>query len=238
MMKNRINKLSYALKGLSATLLITAVLAVPTAEASAAGLQKWGCRGTEVTHLQQELLNRGCFTHWRATGYFGRKTRQSVVNFQKANGLVPDGIVGPKTNAALYGKKAPAKNVATSKKTNGDIYWLSRIIHAEAQGESYAGKVAVGNVIMNRLNVSEFPNSIYQIIFDSYKGIPQFSPVADGTIYNTPDNASVRAAKEAYAGSRPVGDSLYFFNPKKAAGSWIVRNKQCTGTIGNHSFYR
>jgi len=48
----------------------------------------------------------------------------------------------------------------------------------------------------------------------------------------------MKAAEEAYNGSRPVGDATYFFNPKKASGSWIVKNKTYVTTIGNHAFYR
>ena len=241
-----------ALKKVSAILVIAAILVLPAGEVFAAGLLKQGSRGEEVTRLQQTLTDRGCFTHWRTTGYFGIKTRASVINFQKANGLVPDGIVGPKTNAALYGdtaasgskaatagsKTTTASRGAVTQEARNDLYWLARIIHAEAQGESYTGQVAVGNVIMNRVNSSEFPDSIYSVIFDSYKGIPQFSPVANGSIYNTPSASCVKAAEEAYAGSKPVGDATYFFNPQKAAGSWIVRSKQRVSTIGSHAFYR
>ncbi len=83
--------------------------------------------------------------------------------------------------------------------------------------------MAVGNVILNRVNSKEFPNTIYNVIFEYYGSIPQFSPVADGTIYNTPSQESINAAKDAINGIRPVGNSTYFFNPNKAAGTWIVK---------------
>ena len=231
-------KVLHVLRKLSVILMIAAVLAIPVGEAFAAGLLKQGSRGEEVTRLQQELMDRGYFTHWRTTGYFGIKTRASVINFQKAMGLVPDGIVGPKTNAALYGDTATVSRAALTQQARGDIYWLARIIQAEAQGEPYTGQVAVGNVIMNRVKSSSFPDTVYGVIFEYYQGIPQFSPVADGTIYNTPGSSCMKAAEEAYAGSKPVGSALYFFNPKKAAGSWIVRPRQYITTIGNHAFYR
>jgi N-acetylmuramoyl-L-alanine amidase len=229
------DRVLHAIKVITAVFVVAVLLALPVGEAFAAGLLRQGSRGPEVTKLQQELMNRGFFTHWRTTGYFGAKTRQSVINFQKAAGLVPDGIAGPKTNAALYGNSASRST--TSQKARDDIYWLARIIHAEAQGEPYTGQVAVGNVVMNRVKSPSFPNTIYNVIFEYYKGIPQFSPVADGSIYNTPSQSSMNAATEAYYGNKPVGNALYFFNPAKASGSWIVRTRKYVTKIGNHAFY-
>ncbi len=75
------------------------------------------------------------------------------------------------------------------------MYWLARIIEAEAGGEPYKGKVAVGNVILNRVKSKDFPNTIYNVIFEYFGNIPQFSPVQEGTIYNTPSKESMNAAK-------------------------------------------
>ncbi len=118
-----------------------------------------------------------------------------------------------------------------------DIYWLSRIINSEAQGESYEGKVAVGNVIINRVNSPKFPNTIKGVVFDKQNGYTQFSPVIDGTIYNNPDAYSIKAAKDVLNGSRPVGDALYFLNPRKSTNFWIVENREHIKTIGLHDFY-
>ncbi len=118
-----------------------------------------------------------------------------------------------------------------------DLYWMSRIIHSEAQGESYEGKVAVGNVIMNRVSSKLFPNTIKGVVFDKQNGYTQFSPVIDGSIYNTPDEESIRAAKEVLNGARPVGDALYFLNPRKSTNFWIVKNRKLKTTIGLHDFY-
>ncbi len=210
---------------------------------SSGGVLKFGMRGQAVSRLQTALKQQGFF-YANVTGYYGKITENSVIAFQKANGLRIDGIAGPQTQNALYNGKgsqtstAASRGSSSSQQTSGDIYWLARIIHAEAGGEPYIGKVAVGNVIMNRVNSSSFPNSVYGVIFEYYKGIPQFSPVKDGTIYNTPSSESYRAAQEAYAGSKPVGGALYFFNPAKSSGSWIVKNRTYVTTIGNHVFYR
>ncbi|SNS03653.1 N-acetylmuramoyl-L-alanine amidase [Anaerovirgula multivorans] len=129
------------------------------------------------------------------------------------------------------------QSVSRGSQRDDDIYWLSRIIHAEAQGESYQGKIAVGNVILNRVRSGNFPNSIYGVVFDKQNGYTQFSPVIDGTIYNTPGKDSVQAATEVLNGARPVGEALYFLNPRKATNFWIVANRKYMQTIGDHDFY-
>ncbi|MBM7614904.1 cell wall hydrolase [Alkaliphilus hydrothermalis] len=118
-----------------------------------------------------------------------------------------------------------------------DLYWLSRIIHAEAQGEPYEGKVAVGNVILNRVKSNLFPNTIEGVVFDKQHGYTQFSPVIDGSIYNNPGADSIQAAKDALNGVSPVGESLYFLNPRKAENFWIIKNRVFYKTIGDHDFY-
>ncbi len=117
-----------------------------------------------------------------------------------------------------------------------DVYWLSRIISAESSGESLRGKIAVGNVILNRVKSPDFPDSIYGVIFDSRWG-GQFEPAKNGTIYNTPDADSVIAAKLCLDGASAAGNSLYFLNPSKSTSFWITANRTHQTTIGNHAFY-
>ena len=114
--------------------------------------------------------------------------------------------------------------------------WLSRIIEAESRDEPLTGKIAVGNVILNRVASSEFPGSIYGVIFDCNWGI-QFEPVANGTIYNTPSEESILAAKLCLDGASVVGNSLYFLNPVKASNFWATQSCIYISTIGNHQFY-
>ncbi len=239
------NKQVHGLIRLVSILLVAVVLILLPGQAQASSvLLREGSRGPAVTRLQQELKTRGFFMHWRTTDFFGPMTRNAVVAFQRSRGLTADGIVGPKTNSALYGASAPAASSVSASRSNlsqsqrNDLYWLARIIHAESQGEPYQGQVAVGNVVLNRVRSGNFPNSVYGVIFEYFGSIPQFSPVADGSIYNNPSAQSTKAADEAYWGAKPVGNALYFFNPKKAAGSWIVNNRKYMTTIGNHAFYQ
>jgi len=120
--------------------------------------------------------------------------------------------------------------------SESDLYWLSRIIEAEASGESQQGKIAVGNCVINRTKSHEFPNSIYDVIFDRKHGV-QYQPTANGRIYNTPSDESVQAAKDALNGHSVVGNALYFCSVRVAPYSWASKNRKYLTTIGNHVFY-
>jgi len=116
------------------------------------------------------------------------------------------------------------------------LYWLSRIIYAEAGGEPMAGKIAVGNVVLARTESDQFPDTIYDVIFDRLYGV-QFEPVLNGTIYQTPDADSIEAARRCLSGETAVENCLYFFNPAIAESRWIEENRTYVTTIGSHDFY-
>lgn len=120
--------------------------------------------------------------------------------------------------------------------SENDLYWLSRLIEAEASGESYTGKVAAGACVVNRVASADFPNDIYSVIFDTKYGV-QYQPTTNNTIYNTPSDDSVAAAKDALSGISPVGNALYFCSVRVAATSWMAANRPYCTTIGNHVFY-
>ena len=125
---------------------------------------------------------------------------------------------------------------ASSYYNSDDLYWLSRIISAEAKGEPLSGQIAVGNVVLNRVRSASFPSTVKGVIFDSKYGV-QFSPTANGTIYNTPTASAVMAAKICLEGYTLSSKALYFFNPAIATSSWISRTRPYIMTIGNHQFY-
>ena len=115
---------------------------------------------------------------------------------------------------------------------NGDtLYWLSRIINAESGNQSLKGKIAVGNVVINRVRSSLFPNTIYNVLFQKN----QFSPAISGSIYKTPSADSVRAAKLVIEGVTVVPTALFF----NQAGSttYAARSRTYVTTIGGHAFY-
>ena len=115
-----------------------------------------------------------------------------------------------------------------------DLFWMSRIISAEARGECLIGRIAVGNVVMNRVNYPAYPNSVHGVIFDRRHGV-QFTPAHSGAINRTPYIGCVIAAKLALDGARVVGDSLFF--SMRTIRCWASRNREYYTTIGNHRFF-
>ena len=117
-----------------------------------------------------------------------------------------------------------------------EVFWLARIIHAESRGESLLGQIAVGNVVLNRVKSAYYPNTIYSVIFDRKYGV-QFSPILDGSIYNTPSYNATLAAKICLEGYDITGGAFFFLEPRLATSSWIPRTREYAFTIGNHDFY-
>ena len=109
-----------------------------------------------------------------------------------------------------------------------ELKLLANIIYCEAGSESYVGKVAVGNVIMNRVKSASQPNTITEVVYA--KG--QFSPVRNGSLQRAlssdkADAACYQAAIEALVGAQPVGDKLFFRRNNGRSGQ----------VIGHHVFY-
>lgn len=137
-------------------------------------------------------------------------------------------------SALIYGPNASNDNGIQY--SQEDLYWLSRVISAEAKNQPMDGKIGVGNVVLNRVASSQFPNTIYDVIFDTKYGV-QFSVTTDGSIYQTPTEESVEAAKLCLNGSNTVGNSIYFLNPRVSDNSWFQSALTYVTTIGDHEFY-
>ena len=129
---------------------------------------------------------------------------------------------------------AQAAQVQAAAQTNtavsaSDRELLAAIIYCEAGNQSHTGKVAVGNVVMNRVNSAKFPNSISSVVYQ--RG--QFSPAGSGWLNRVLKRGTVpadcyAAADEALAGSKPVGGSVFFMR----------RELHSSGTIiGAHCFW-
>jgi peptidoglycan hydrolase-like protein with peptidoglycan-binding domain len=112
----------------------------------------------------QNVLKKWGYYTGAVDGVFGPKTRQAVINFQKKNGLVADGIVGSKTEAAMGLNLGGAVQAATTTSSN-ELYLLAKCIYAEARGEPYVGQVAIGAVVLNRVKDPRFPNTISGVIY-------------------------------------------------------------------------
>lgn len=128
------------------------------------------------------------------------------------------------------------KDYYESRYNSEDMFWLSRIICAEAKNEPLAGMIGVGQVVLNRVESPDFPNTVYTVIFDKNFSV-QFAPTETGGVYEEPDERSVVAAYLALEGWDTVGESLYFVNPDKGADPWFERELTPTVVIGHHHFY-
>ncbi len=117
-----------------------------------------------------------------------------------------------------------------------DLYWLARLINAESGNQPMDGKVAVGNVVVNRVADPTCPDSIYAVIFDKRYGV-QFSVTETGGIYAEPNEESLVAAKLCLEGYNVAGDSIYFVNPDIGVSSWFTQTRVYVASIGDHDFY-
>ena len=123
---------------------------------------------------------------------------------------------------------AESQAAQTAAISSEELKLLANIIYCEAGSESYVGKVAVGNVIMNRVKSASQPNTITEVVYA--KG--QFSPVRNGSLQRAlssdkADAACYQAAIEALAGAQPVGGKLFFRRNNGRSGQ----------VIGHHVFY-
>ena len=193
-----------------------------------AAVVAWGDKGDQVTLIQQKLKQYGYFSG-TVDGVFGKQTYDAVVWFQRRNGLKVDGVVGESTAAALG--VTLAGSVSAASYNESETYLLGRLVHGEARGEPYVGKVAVAAVVLNRVKSSSFPNTISGVIYQA----GAFDAVADGQINLTPDEDSLRAARDALNGWDPTGGCLYYYNPATATNGWIW-SRTVQLSIGKHNF--
>ncbi len=132
--------------------------------------------------------------------------------------------------------KQVVKAVTASRSTgtnilHEDLEILARIIHAEARGESFEGQVAVGAVVLNRVQHPDFPKSIREVVYQP----GQFTAVEDRQINLKPDDKAYQAAEAALEGQDPSNGAIFYYNPKIATDRWI-KSRNIIRSIGNHKF--
>lgn len=202
-------------------LAVVMVLIILPVSKNVAALSKVGSSGSEVRQIQTRLKDWGYYKG-SVDGVYGTKTRDAVILFQKKNGLTADGVAGPSTLAAI--------GISTGS-SSSNLNLLARLISAEARGEPYIGQVAVGAVVLNRVDHPSFPDTIAGVIYQ--KGA--FTCVADGQFNVAVSESAYRAARDALNGWDPVGGAIYYYNPKTASNAWI-RSRPYITTIGRHIF--
>lgn len=186
-------------------------------------LSRLGSRGEEVRQIQTRLKNWG-YNISVVDGIYGPITRNAVLQFQRNNGLIADGIAGPQTLAAIG-----LPTGATSQ--SNDVQLLARIISAESRGEPYTGQVAVGGVVLNRVRHPSFPNTMAGVIYQP----GAFTALVDGQFNVAVAASAYNAARDALNGWDPSGGSIYYYNPAKTTNQWIYSRPVVT-RIGKHVF--
>jgi len=185
-----------------------------------------GDQGESVRALQQRLKDYGYYTG-SVDGIYGQGTYDAVRRFQLNNGLTADGIAGDATISALgLTLGGDRREISDS-----DIEIIARAIYGEGRGEPYEGQVAIGAVIINRLESPDFPDTVSGVVYQS----GAFDAVRDGQINLTPDNTAYQAALDAVNGWDPTGGALYYWNPATATSPWIW-SVPITTQIGRHVF--
>lgn len=191
-------------------------------------LSRLGSTGSEVQQIQTRLKSWGYYTG-AVDGVYGAGTRDAVITFQRKNGLTADGVAGSATLRAI-GLSAGSTG-GYGQYSQSDYQLLARVISAEARGEPFVGQVAVGAVILNRVDSPLFPNTIAGVIYQP----GAFTCLTDGQ-FNQPVAASAyRAAQNAINGWDPSNGALYYYNPDTAISQWI-RSRPILLRIGKHVF--
>lgn len=201
--------------------IITVVQIIPSAGAAS---YKRGSSGDTVKEIQQRLSDWGYYSG-SIDGIYGSKTEEAVKKFQQTNGLTVDGICGSATLAAI------GISSGTTTAHSNDVTLLARLISAEARGEPYAGQVAVGAVVLNRMEHPSFPSTMSGVIYQ--KGA--FSCLDDGQFDEPIADSAYKAAQDALNGWDPSGGAIYYFNPSTATSSWVW-SRPLIVTIGKHRF--
>ncbi|WP_096271877.1 LysM peptidoglycan-binding domain-containing protein [Paucisalibacillus globulus] len=145
--------------------------------------------------------------------------------------IIPTGVTvtTPTTNSSVQSEQEIAVN-------QEEVEWLAKMIYSEGRGESLEGQIAIGAVIMNRVNSPLFPNDVKSVLFEKSYGYYQFTPAETGVIHTAKPNAqNYEAAERAINGEAPTNGALFFYNPDKTSSSYL-RSRDVSTTIGNHIF--
>lgn len=189
-------------------------------------LSKVGSTGEEVRQIQTKLKEYGVYSG-EVDGIYGSQTKKAVIAFQKYNGLAADGIAGEQTLRKMGISSGSGQGGFSS----SDVDLLAKIISAESRGEPYQGQVAVGAVILNRIEHPSFPNTLAGVIYQP----GAFSCLYDGGVNAPVADSAYRAARDAINGNDPSGGAVYYYNPAKSTSKWIFSRPVIT-VIGNHRF--
>lgn len=189
---------------------------------------------SSTTIYSGQALYVSCETYKVQSGdslyLIAKKYGVTINNLRKANNIWNNNIY-PGQTMNIPGVKASSGVISYSQ---SDVDLLARLITAEAEGEPYAGKLAVGAIVVNRVQSSSFPNSISSVVYQTINGYYQFTPVLNGHIYKPASADSVKAAYEAISGQDPTNGALFFYD-STATNQWLL-SKPVAIKIDNLTF--
>lgn len=119
---------------------------------------------------------------------------------------------------------------------NDEILIVAQVLHCECRYSSFDGKIAVANVITNRVASTLFPDNVFDVIYDRRYGSVQFTIAYNGKLNNTPTGECILAAKCALNGTVVAKDCL-FYQTEKLTGSWMDKNREVAMCVGGNKFF-
>ncbi len=168
-----------------------------------------------------------------------KKYNVTLASLRKANNIWTDNIV-PGKKLLLPGVKASSSSGSTASKkavisyTSDELDLLARLITAETTGEPYNAMVGVGAVVVNRVQSSDWPNTISSVINQKINGYYQFTPVKNGFIKNAASKDALKAAQEALSGTDPSKGAQFYYDDSSTS-QWML-SQPVTTKIGHMVF--
>lgn len=149
-------------------------------------------------------------------------------------------------NVAISGERVLDYSVLEREKryllSDRDLEALLRIVEAEAGCEDEEGKLLVANVVLNRMEDEDFPDTVYEVVFQQENGVTQFSPIADGSYEKVVvSEETIRAVSRALKGEDISQGALYFAARKYADSGkmkWFDDNLVRLFAHGGHEFFK
>ncbi|MCL1789610.1 MAG: spore cortex-lytic enzyme [Oscillospiraceae bacterium] len=187
---------------------------------------QYGFNGSEVEEIQRIMREWGVYDG-EITGYYGPTTEAAVRRVQEHHGLKANGIADNATLEVL------GINMESNPMTadQSDINLLARMISAEGRGEPYEGQVAIGAVIVNRMNHPSFPDTIAGVLYQD----GAFTALVDGQFNEPVADSAYSASRDALSGWDPSGGAIYYHNPEKHNNAFM-NSRPVIKRIGNHLF--
>jgi N-acetylmuramoyl-L-alanine amidase len=159
----------------------------------------------------------------------------SLYSLRRANAKWDD-MIYPGQKLTIPGIASSNAAQPVTNYTSSDLDLLARLVEAEAADQPYKAKVAVAAVVVNRVESSEWPNTIKDVIYHVSGGYHQFTPVKNGWINKPASQESIKAAREALYGSDPSSGAMFYFDDS-ATNKWLWSKPQ-TAYIGRMVFVK